>query len=831
MFRSTISNSFLMRPSCGFWPPVLTRILFLSFLSIIKSHLFAQLASPTFTSKDVFRTSVFLQNNNIVDSRVSDKILFFTDHDYINAFFTEKGVMYNIAKIYPEPKRKKSGKKKLDRDEEAPLIKTTAIYMKWIGANPHPKIIAEQQEHGYYTYLKRDGKAFKSLMTNGYKSLLYKDLYPGIDVEYSFPEKGGVKYNLIVHPGADVKSVKMSYWGSSSLEKDLRGNVIVHTESGDIIEHAPVCFSDGKTNLPSNFNIKGNILQFDFPEGHDSTHTLIVDPWVTILTNLPPLNMGMDVDYDLVGNLYVYGAGSTRITDNTNFFQVAKYNEIGNHLWTFNGSVPSINWNGSIDNLIFPSNFIVDKETGSVYVGKAFDYLAGTSIIRLNNKGEYDNFISSTNSNFTEIWGFAFNCSAGTTLALGGGITSPLNMGVINTITGETTTSNITGIDSTYYQDIVSGTYDSSGNLYVMMNSSGTQLPFENTIYKVNKNYNGHLWLANSGFSSFREVFNAPYWDSGYLLSGGGYDGPGNWFNALSANGSYLYCYDGHNISAYSLLNGAMAGTPGSISNYDSLYQGGIAVDNCNHVYLGGIGVIKVFTFNDSIFVPEADIPLGAGFENDTIHDVKYNSSSKTLYVTGKNIVGTYLSTLTTNCYKRPPFDFSTYKDCNSISVQVKPDPDLSPKIFTYIWMDSANNIISRLDNTTDTLNTLDYLHSGTYYIQIQWNVNCGGGAATDTIHLGIEVDHVLYCPNAFTPNGDGNNDVYYAYAKAFHDFNLSIFDRWGEKVFETPNINKAWDGTFQGNNSPEGVYSYVVSATFNDGCISKKKGSIALIR
>jgi gliding motility-associated-like protein len=65
--------------------------------------------------------------------------------------------------------------------------------------------------------------------------------------------------------------------------------------------------------------------------------------------------------------------------------------------------------------------------------------------------------------------------------------------------------------------------------------------------------------------------------------------------------------------------------------------------------------------------------------------------------------------------------------------------------------------------------------------------------------------------PNAFTPNGDGLNDVFgvvqkYDYVNQFH---MSIFNRWGQMIYETSDINKGWDGTYKGNQCILGAYVY----------------------
>jgi gliding motility-associated-like protein len=88
-----------------------------------------------------------------------------------------------------------------------------------------------------------------------------------------------------------------------------------------------------------------------------------------------------------------------------------------------------------------------------------------------------------------------------------------------------------------------------------------------------------------------------------------------------------------------------------------------------------------------------------------------------------------------------------------------------------------------------------------------------------------------LYVPNAFTPNGDGNNDVFHVYANGVARIDCYIFDRWGEKVDEFHNITDGWNGEYKGRQAPIDVYVYSVDLVYLDGSVKHAKGSFTLIR
>ncbi len=86
-----------------------------------------------------------------------------------------------------------------------------------------------------------------------------------------------------------------------------------------------------------------------------------------------------------------------------------------------------------------------------------------------------------------------------------------------------------------------------------------------------------------------------------------------------------------------------------------------------------------------------------------------------------------------------------------------------------------------------------------------------------------------IYIPNAFTPNGDGMNDTFGVKGEGIRNFRLYIYNRWGEKIFETTNPKQQWDGYYNGQPVEQGTY---VVQVFAYG-LSKKasNASVTLVR
>jgi len=88
-----------------------------------------------------------------------------------------------------------------------------------------------------------------------------------------------------------------------------------------------------------------------------------------------------------------------------------------------------------------------------------------------------------------------------------------------------------------------------------------------------------------------------------------------------------------------------------------------------------------------------------------------------------------------------------------------------------------------------------------------------------------------FYIPNAFSPNGDGLNDVLYIYGGCFEDFHFMIYNRWGDKVFESYDQRSGWNGSFNGNILDPSVLVYYFKAVTITNQIVSRKGSLTLVR
>lgn len=108
---------------------------------------------------------------------------------------------------------------------------------------------------------------------------------------------------------------------------------------------------------------------------------------------------------------------------------------------------------------------------------------------------------------------------------------------------------------------------------------------------------------------------------------------------------------------------------------------------------------------------------------------------------------------------------------------------------------------------------------------------NDGGCPDQTCTFITVRLVPAVDVPNAFSPNGDGQNDVLYVRGQDIKTLSFKVFNRWGELVFETNNINNGWNGYYKGVLQEMEVYVWTLTATFSDGKAAVKSGNVTLLR
>ena len=109
---------------------------------------------------------------------------------------------------------------------------------------------------------------------------------------------------------------------------------------------------------------------------------------------------------------------------------------------------------------------------------------------------------------------------------------------------------------------------------------------------------------------------------------------------------------------------------------------------------------------------------------------------------------------------------------------------------------------------------------------------DASGCTDVDTVVVYVDIAcGDIFLPNAFSPNNDGQNDVYYVRGNCIASLQFEIYNRWGELVFSTDRTSQGWDGTWRGQPCETAVFTYFIRATLLDGTDYEDEGNISLIK
>ncbi len=145
---------------------------------------------------------------------------------------------------------------------------------------------------------------------------------------------------------------------------------------------------------------------------------------------------------------------------------------------------------------------------------------------------------------------------------------------------------------------------------------------------------------------------------------------------------------------------------------------------------------------------------------------------------------------------------------------------------FKWIYGDGDTLFTVRPDTTVKHL----YNATGTF-ITCLVAYNNSGCSDTSCQSISVTINTILDVPNAFSPNGDGQNDKLYVRGFGISKMTWNIYNRWGILVYQGTNPNEGWDGTYKGRGQPQDVYHYTLTAEFSNKEKITKKGDITLLK
>ncbi|MES2286708.1 MAG: gliding motility-associated C-terminal domain-containing protein [Bacteroidota bacterium] len=529
---------------------------------------------------------VFIENKGQFHTNdPNEKVLYAFDNGSTMISFSSKGVTYSFLKRWKKEETEnervrehealKNGRShaEMEAEEHRMEFKTDVINFIWENANPNVEIVPLDETFDYYSYSikEKDGTERNINHINAFKKLVYKNIYPNIDIEYVFHPTEGIKYSLIVHPGGDISKVKMKYDDKVKLKGN--GDLHIPTLFGDIVEHAPVTFySENRSNIISSLFVKtANTISFKLGE-YDHTKKVIIDPWVQTPT-LSNSNSVWECERDAAGNVYIIG-GDTPM-------KIIKYNAAGILQWTYNTTWDTANyWLGT---------FAVDL-AGNSYVTSGTQ----SKISKVNTAGGNVWTNNSIGGNSEELWNITFNCDQ-TRLIIGGtsGI-FPLRGAIfdLDVNSGNVLATKVVGFDKALLfgavgpDEVRSICSAPNGKYYFLILDS---------IGRISQNFTA--CSSTSSMYKISSTYDFAYYNPSYRYSNSG-------IMAIKANKNFLYTQNGNTlhkralgslaiISSVTIPGGisvaGVFGNPGQVPG-----SSGLDIDTCGNVYVGSsTGVYK----------------------------------------------------------------------------------------------------------------------------------------------------------------------------------------------------------------------------------------------
>lgn len=233
---------------------------------------------------------------------------------------------------------------------------------------------------------------------------------------------------------------------------------------------------------------------------------------------------------------------------------------------------------------------------------------------------------------------------------------------------------------------------------------------------------------------------------------------------------------------------------------------------------------IGIFLGPDTVKCSDTDILLDAG---DQFVAYEWDNGSFDQYriITSP---GTYIVTVTDQFGCRYTDMIDVVQD-STIPVDLGPDRTICPD--KQIELEAPAGFDRYLWSTGAETETI-LVQAGSYSVTV-WSNDC---AASDFITIrdtnGEHCQKDLWIPNAFTPNGDFLNDEWQIIGVSLTDYEIRVFNEWNQLMYQSSDVNRAWDGSFRGQKLPEGVYTYrIVYRIAGDEELQTERGTVTLIR
>jgi hypothetical protein len=482
-------------------------------------------------------------------------------------------------------------------------IKGHSFRVNFTGGTNNAEVVSEQKQHYYYNFFQGNQKEQWASEAGAYSSVLYKNVYEHTDVRIQKLNMG-VKYDILLHPRAQINLVKLCFTGADSLWLS-EGKLYIKTSVNTVVEQRPYAYQrikNAEVQVPCHFVLDKNELSFSIDGDYNKNETLVIDPLLIFSTYSGSTadNFGHTATYDSKGHLYAGGITTGAMTGgyptDTGSFQQT----FGGGNGPFPCDITISKYSKSGDSLLFatylggqgndyPHSLVCDNNDNLLVMGTSYSRNFPTTLTA------YDTSYNSSSDIIVSKFSINGKQLLGSTFVGGGGVDGLNN----------STTLQFNYADD-YRGDII---FDQYNNYYIVGCTTSPNFPVTNrapqktsgggqdgVAFKLNADLTQLMWSTYCGGSGDDALYSVRLNRNEELFMGGGSNST-NFpttagvlqpnFQGGRSDGIILHM----NNTGDTIFNSSYVGTSG----YDQVYF--IDLDQRDRVYITGQtdGTIPVF--------------------------------------------------------------------------------------------------------------------------------------------------------------------------------------------------------------------------------------------
>jgi hypothetical protein len=252
----------------------------------------------------------FIRNEGQMDERVA----YYIQGKDKNLYFTSEGLTFVLTKMEPLEKDGKTPDPRKNLAENQ-AREQCVVKLDFVGANPDVHPVGEEKTGAVISYFKGKPEEWQTGVST-YSRIVYANLWPGIDLAY-FGTANKLKYEFIIHPGADPSSIDLAYRGATLVKVNKAKELEVETPLGGFKDDRPVAYQEGggkKADVDICYELKAGenaTYHYGFRVGeYDRNRVLILDPAVVVYCGFIGGiggEQGRGIAVDSAGNAYIIG--------------------------------------------------------------------------------------------------------------------------------------------------------------------------------------------------------------------------------------------------------------------------------------------------------------------------------------------------------------------------------------------------------------------------------------------------------------------------------------------------------------------------------------------